>query len=588
MLHWQPLRYLWAWLVIILAGAAGQPMPVLGQAHIPCAGDEYGGVSVRAAIEHAMLSGSTESVVHAINKGKALRGNAVGCATQGYKYSTSNTEQPPFAEVFQVWQAVHAPALSTFRARCPSVGREWAAAALGAYYARLVGGKTDTTALIQIAQMTEAQQYKRENAGDTLVAPEGIFAYPQFFVLDSCYRQDAISDGVNAICKLYPSLCVNYKNGLYAGQKFVVADVKPSLGLFDGGMSYDHAWSATMMIEASLQLPDWGMQEFCRRSALMAGEWAITEPPVRTHHYTAKLVWLLAQLYDLTVDKRYRKAMVEKLDLNLIPGVVMDEDGDGNVDGMVKRPIAYLDAPVARRAGRMWDGLNSLPGYQAINTWAFVEAYCALRDREGLKGEDSLYIRKIKRYAVAMLDNLAWEVVRLGPPMNTGISQIPFALLLGLWKIAAYERQPNALWEEAMAVLWNTGYAKTFGASTPSVGLYMAYRSGKRYLPLYKREPVVANVKNIPQKIVLEQNTPNPFSDHTTIRFQIATAGLVTLKIHDIVGHEVAAILKNEWMPAGTHYVNCKASDLPSGSYVYRLQVGEAMEYKLMQVVRAK
>ena len=65
--------------------------------------------------------------------------------------------------------------------------------------------------------------------------------------------------------------------------------------------------------------------------------------------------------------------------------------------------------------------------------------------------------------------------------------------------------------------------------------------------------------KNIPESFALEQNYPNPFNPSTTIRFQIPTAGIVTLKIYDILGNEVATLV-NEEKPKGIYQINFDAS----------------------------
>ena len=49
--------------------------------------------------------------------------------------------------------------------------------------------------------------------------------------------------------------------------------------------------------------------------------------------------------------------------------------------------------------------------------------------------------------------------------------------------------------------------------------------------------------------------------------------GLVTLKVYDILGSEVATLV-NEEKSAGTYEVEFNASSLPSGIYIYRLTVG--------------
>ena len=75
----------------------------------------------------------------------------------------------------------------------------------------------------------------------------------------------------------------------------------------------------------------------------------------------------------------------------------------------------------------------------------------------------------------------------------------------------------------------------------------------------------------IPTTYDLAQNFPNPFNPSTTIRYQIPQDGIVTLKIYDILGSEVATLV-NEEKVAGKYEVNFNASSLASGVYIYKIQ----------------
>jgi hypothetical protein len=76
-------------------------------------------------------------------------------------------------------------------------------------------------------------------------------------------------------------------------------------------------------------------------------------------------------------------------------------------------------------------------------------------------------------------------------------------------------------------------------------------------------------------------NYPNPFNPVTTIRFAIPEQVFVELKVYDILGREVA-LLKNEVMAEGFHYVEFDASDLASGIYLYVLKSGSILKAKML------
>ena len=75
---------------------------------------------------------------------------------------------------------------------------------------------------------------------------------------------------------------------------------------------------------------------------------------------------------------------------------------------------------------------------------------------------------------------------------------------------------------------------------------------------------------NTPTKFSLEQNYPNPFNPITKIKYSIKEAGLVQLRVYDILGKEIA-ILVNENKESGNYSIDFNATELPSGVYIYQL-----------------
>jgi hypothetical protein len=79
--------------------------------------------------------------------------------------------------------------------------------------------------------------------------------------------------------------------------------------------------------------------------------------------------------------------------------------------------------------------------------------------------------------------------------------------------------------------------------------------------------------QELPQNFQLQQNYPNPFNPSTVIDYTISKAGNVTLKVYNMLGQEVAALV-NGHQEANTYKVNFNASGLPSGVYIYELRSG--------------
>ncbi len=74
-----------------------------------------------------------------------------------------------------------------------------------------------------------------------------------------------------------------------------------------------------------------------------------------------------------------------------------------------------------------------------------------------------------------------------------------------------------------------------------------------------------------PEQYAISQNYPNPFNPTTVIEFNLAQPGIVTLKVYNVLGQEVATLLNHETMEEGEQSVEFNASALSSGVYFYRI-----------------
>ncbi|HEX9253429.1 MAG TPA: T9SS type A sorting domain-containing protein, partial [Ignavibacteriaceae bacterium] len=83
----------------------------------------------------------------------------------------------------------------------------------------------------------------------------------------------------------------------------------------------------------------------------------------------------------------------------------------------------------------------------------------------------------------------------------------------------------------------------------------------------------------------LDQNYPNPFNPSTKISYSIKEDGLVTLKVYDVLGKEIATLV-NENKATGNYEVDFNASELPSGVYIYTLQVNGFTSSKKMLLMK--
>ncbi|MBX2975851.1 MAG: T9SS type A sorting domain-containing protein [Ignavibacteriaceae bacterium] len=89
----------------------------------------------------------------------------------------------------------------------------------------------------------------------------------------------------------------------------------------------------------------------------------------------------------------------------------------------------------------------------------------------------------------------------------------------------------------------------------------------------------------IPSKFFLSQNYPNPFNPITQIKYSIKENGLVSIRVFDVLGKEVAILIKEE-RPAGEHEVNFDGSNLSSGIYFYTITANDFHQTKKMLLIK--
>lgn len=88
-----------------------------------------------------------------------------------------------------------------------------------------------------------------------------------------------------------------------------------------------------------------------------------------------------------------------------------------------------------------------------------------------------------------------------------------------------------------------------------------------------------------PEDYKLYQNFPNPFNPSTKISYKINQEGYVRLSVFNLVGQEIETLV-NEYQAAGKYDIEFNAKDLPSGIYLYKLQVNGYTSVKRMTLIR--
>jgi hypothetical protein len=139
---------------------------------------------------------------------------------------------------------------------------------------------------------------------------------------------------------------------------------------------------------------------------------------------------------------------------------------------------------------------------------------------------------------------------------------------------------------------WTEWYA-------PNLGPVKRELFGFAYIE-YSLERAIINGKELPTSVSgedhdgvvrafdLAQSYPNPFvpiSNNTiAIRYRLAEAAAVTLRIYDVLGREIQTLVERR-EPAGERLamwngIDSRGNKVPNGIYFYRLQVGKRSEVK--------
>ncbi|MFC2103381.1 FG-GAP-like repeat-containing protein [Bacteroidota bacterium] len=117
----------------------------------------------------------------------------------------------------------------------------------------------------------------------------------------------------------------------------------------------------------------------------------------------------------------------------------------------------------------------------------------------------------------------------------------------------------------------------------------MGVEPGSGGIAIYFNESTIVGVdkKSNPwlKDYILYNNYPNPFNPTTTISYSIPERSFVSLKIYDVLGHEIK-VLVDEEKKAGNYKITFGGDGLSSGIYLYQLSVNDFIESKKMILLK--
>ncbi|NBC15871.1 MAG: T9SS type A sorting domain-containing protein [Bacteroidetes bacterium] len=91
--------------------------------------------------------------------------------------------------------------------------------------------------------------------------------------------------------------------------------------------------------------------------------------------------------------------------------------------------------------------------------------------------------------------------------------------------------------------------------------------------------------EEVPTRLSLHANYPNPFNTRTTVRFDLPDPTDVSLTVYDMLGRIVETLTTGP-LPAGRYSYVWEAGDLPSGSYLIQLRTGEQTQTRVAMLIR--
>ena len=168
--------------------------------------------------------------------------------------------------------------------------------------------------------------------------------------------------------------------------------------------------------------------------------------------------------------------------------------------------------------------------------------------------------------------------------INTDLGQGYYLHVEDLLRVLLYDRKANKVIKTGEQFLADMPFHITRPEDI-TIEKFILIDVNRQKIVENQVEIIYGNPPSLPLDYVLYQNYPNPFNPSTTIQYSIPKKSIVTLKVYDILGNEVASLV-NEDKSIGSYEGKFDGTGLPSGIYFYRLQAGSFVETKKMVLMK--
>jgi len=136
--------------------------------------------------------------------------------------------------------------------------------------------------------------------------------------------------------------------------------------------------------------------------------------------------------------------------------------------------------------------------------------------------------------------------------------------------------------KRVFAILFFLGFCVSLNAQVIS---WVANTAGATGRITQSLTSVYNNGNTLSDSYWLGNNFPNPFNPTTKISYALPKSGLVTLRVYDILGKEVATLV-NEVKNAGNYSIDFNASNFTNGVYFYKLETNGFADVKRMVLLK--